>query len=344
MAKELGDQAITMEAIMPEKATTMRAITQDQYGSPDVLQRREVDRPAIGDHEVLVRVRAAGVNPADWAIMSGLPHIARPAYGLRRPKIGVRGTDVAGQVEAVGPGVTRFRPGDAVFGWCTGSFAEYAAVSDDALAAKPATLSFEQAAAIPMAGIVALQALRDHGHVRSGQRVLVNGASGGVGTFAVQIAKALGAEVTGVCSTRNVDLVRSLGADHVIDYSREDFTRSGQRYDFILDNVANHSLSDLRRALTPTGTLVPNAGEFDNHWLAGTGRVLSALVVSRFVRQTLRPFLVSPKREDLLALTELVDAGKLTPVIDRSYPLSETPDAIRDLAAGHARGKLVIAV
>lgn len=217
------------------------------------------------------------------------------------------------------------QPGDEVFGWCSGlggAFAEYASVSEDALAPKPANLTFEQAAAVPMAGFVALQALRDHGGVRAGQKILINGASGGIGTFAVQIAKSLGAEATGVCNTQNVDLVRSLGVYDVIDYTREDFTRSGQQYDFILDNVANHSLSDLRRALTPTGTLVPNGGGFDNHWFASGGRVISAHVLNRFVSHRLRPSLVSPKFEDLLVLKELIEAGKLTPVIDRTYPLS----------------------
>ena len=228
----------------------MLAIVQDNYGSGEALELRQVERPRIGDHEVLVRVRAAGVNPADWAVMSGLPYIARPVYGLRRPKIGVRGTDVAGHVAAVGSAVTRFKPGDEVFGASTGSYAEYAAASDDELALKPANLTFEQAATVPMAGLVALQAIRDHGKVRAGQTVLVNGASGGIGTFAVQIAKALGAEVTAVASTRNLELVRSIGADHVVDYTKDDFTGSGKRYDVILDNVSNHSLTRLRRALT----------------------------------------------------------------------------------------------
>src|SRR5215210_1566810 len=249
----------------------MKAIVHDEYGSSDVLELRDIDRPEIADDEVLVHVHAAGVNPGDWAIMSGLPYIARPVYGLRKPKNAVRGTDVAGTVQAVGNSVTRLQPGDEVVGWCSGlggAFAEYASVSEDALALKPANLTFEQAAAVPMAGFVALQALRDHGDVRAGQKVLINGASGGIGTFAVQIAKALGAEVTGVCSTRNVEMVRSIGADHVIDYTREDFTQSGQKYDVMLDAVGSRSLSDLRRALTPTGTLVPNGGGFDNHWFA----------------------------------------------------------------------------
>jgi len=322
----------------------MKAMVQDTYGSADVLKLRDIDKPGIGEVEVLVRVRAAGVNPADWAVMSGLPYIARPVYGLRKPKNGVRGTDVAGQVEAVGASVTRFRQGDEVFGWCIGSYAEYASVSEDALVLKPADLTFEQAAAVPMAGLVALQAVRDHGNVQAGQGVLINGASGGIGTFAVQIAKSLGAEVTGVCSTRNVDMVRSIGADHVIDYTQEDFTQSGQRYDFILDNVANHSLSDLRRALTATGTLVPNGGSFEKHWFAGGGRVVKAHVVSRFVSHTLRPFLLSPKLEDLVVLKELIESGKITPVIDRTYPLSETSQAIGHVGEGHARGKVAITV
>jgi NADPH:quinone reductase-like Zn-dependent oxidoreductase len=322
----------------------MLAMVQDMYGSAEVLELRDIDKPEIGDDEVLVRVRAAGVNPADWAIMSGLPYIARPVYGIRKPKNAVRGTDVAGQVEAVGTGVTRFRPGDEVFGWCVGAYAEYASVSEDALAFKPANLTFEQAASVPMAGLVALQALRDQGNVQAGQTVLINGASGGIGTFAVQIAKSLGAHVTGVCSTRNVDLVRSIGADHIIDYVQEDFTRSGERYDFILDNVANHSLSDLRRALTPTGALVPNGGGFDNHWFASGGRVIRANVLKRSVDHRLRPFLLSPKLEDLVALKELIEAGKITPVIDRTYPLSETPEAIGHVGEGHARGKVAITV
>lgn len=322
----------------------MQAVVQDTYGSAEVLVLRDIDRPGIDDDEVLVRVRAAGVNPGDWAIMCGLPYIARPAYGLRKPRNSVRGTDVAGQVEAVGSSVTRFRPGDEVFGWCNGSFADYVAASEDALVLKPANLTFEQAAAVPQAGFVALQALRDHGNVQAGQKVLVNGASGGIGTLAVQIAKSLGANVTGVCSTRNVDLVRSIGADRVVDYTREDFTTSGQRYDFILDNVGNHSLSELRRALTPTGTLVPNGGAFENHWFAGGGRVISALVLSRFVSHTLRPFLASPKHADLVVLKDLIEAGKVTPIIDRAYPLSEARQAIDHVGTGHARGKVAITV
>lgn len=322
----------------------MKAMVQDMYGPAEVLELKDIDKPEIGDKEVRVRVRAAGVNPADWAIMSGLPYIARPAYGLRKPRNIVRGTDVAGEVEAVGASVTQFRPGDEVFGWGVGSFAEYAVASEDTLVLKPANLTFEQAAAVPMAGLVALQALRDHGNVQAGQKVLINGASGGIGTFAVQIAKSLGAEVTAVCSTPNVDLVRSIGADQVVDYTREDFTRSGKQYDFILDNVGNHSLSDLRRALAPKGTLVPNGGNFANRWFAGGGRVISAHVLSQFVSQRLRPFLMSPKQADLVVLQESIEAGRITPVIDTTFALKEARQAIDRVAGGHVRGKVAIAV
>ena len=329
------------------EATTMKAVVQDRYGSSRVLALRDIAKPEIGDGDVLVRVRAAGVNPADWAIVGGLPYIARPMYGMGRPKNPVRGTDVAGKVEAVGASVTRFRPGDEVFGWAGhlgGAFAEYASVSEDALVPKPGNLTFEQAAALPMAGTVALLALRDHGKVQAGQRVLINGASGGIGTFAVQIAKSLGAEVTGVCSTSNVDLVRSIGADHVIDYTKVDFTRTGERYDFILDNVANRSLSDLRRALTPKGTLVPNGGGFDHRWVASGGRLIRAKLSFAFASQRVRTFIASSKQNNLLALSELIAAGKVIPVIDRTYPLSETPQAIGYVGQGHARGKVVISL
>jgi NADPH:quinone reductase-like Zn-dependent oxidoreductase len=319
----------------------MKAITQDTYGPAAVLESRDIERPAIGDDQVLVRVRAAGVNPADWAIMSGLPYIARPAYGLRKPKAGVRGTDVAGTVEAVGGAVTRFQLGDEVFGSANGSYAEYASASEDELAPKPANLTFEEAAAVPMAAQVALQALRG---VTSRQKVLINGASGGIGTFAVQIAKSFGAEVTAVVSGRNVDMVRSIGADHVIDYTRQDFTRGDQRYDLILDNVSNHSLSDLRRALTSTGILVPNGGRFDNRWFASGGRLIRGMVMFRFVSQTLRTFIMTTKLEGLLALKALIEAGAVTPVIDRTYPLSEAAAALAHVGEGHARGKTVISM
>src|ERR1700736_4606310 len=329
------------------EATTMKAVVQDRYGSSRVLALRDIAKPEIGDGDVLVRVRAAGVHPADWGVLGGLPYIARPMYGMGRPKNPVRGTEVAGEVEAVGANVTRFRPGDEVFGWSGhlgGAFAEYASVSEDALVTKPAQLTFEQAAAVPMAGTVALLAVRDHGKVQAGQKVLINGASGGIGSFAVQIAKSLGAEVTGVCSTKNMDLVRSIGADDVIDYTNVDFTRTGQRYDFILDNVANRSLADLRRALTPNGTLVPNGGGFDHRWVAGSGRLISAKLSFAFGSQSVRTFIASSKQETLVALKELMETGKVTPVIDRTYPLSETPQAIGYVGQGHARGKVVITI
>jgi NADPH:quinone reductase-like Zn-dependent oxidoreductase len=328
------------------RATTMKAIVQNGYGSVDVLELTDVDKPTIAANEVLVRVRAAGVNPADWAIVGGLPYIARPVYGMGKPKNPVRGTDVAGEVVAVGANVRRFRPGDEVFGWSGhlgGAFAEYVSVAEDALVLKPAKLTFEQAAALPMAGTVALLALRD-GKVQAGQKVLVNGASGGIGTFAVQMAKSFGADVTGVTSTKNVDLVRSIGADHVIDYTKVDFTRTGQRYDFILDNVANRSLSDLRRALTPKGTLVPNGGGFDHRWIASGGRLIAAKLSFAFGSQNVLTFIASPKLENLAALAEFVEGGKVTPVIDRTYPLNETAEAIRYLGEGHARGKVVVTV
>jgi NADPH:quinone reductase-like Zn-dependent oxidoreductase len=322
----------------------MQAIVQDRYGSSEVLQAREIDLPAIGDTDVLVRVRAAGVNPADWAIMHGLPYIARPVYGLRRPKNPVRGTDVAGIVEAVGARVTRFKSGDEVFGWADGSYAEFAAAPQDKLAFKPVNLGFDEAAAVPMAGLVALQALRDRANLQPGQRILVNGASGGIGTFAVQIAKSLGADVTAVTSTGNVDLVRSIGADVVIDYTREDFTRNGQHYDVVLDNVSNHSLSDLRRALTTDGMLIPNGGRFDKRWLASGGRIVKGVLMFRFGTQTLGNFLMSTKHDDLVALKDLIEAGNVMPVMDRAFPLSATAEAIDHVGRGHARGKVVVTV
>ena len=322
----------------------MQAIVQDTYGSGASVHLRDIDKPQIGEHDVLVRVRAAGVNPADWAVMSGLPYIARPVYGLRRPKVSVRGTDVAGVVEAVGVAVTRFKPGDEVFGASTGSYAEYAAASEDGLALKPANLTFDAAATVPMAGLVALQALRDRGGVRPGQKVLINGASGGIGTFAVQIAKALGAEVTAVGSTRNVEMLRRIGADHVIDYTKQDFTSRGERYDVILDNVSNHSLSDLRRAMTDTGVLIPNGGNFGNRWFASAGRLVRGRVLFGFGGQTFGNFLVSTNHADLVVLKDLIEAGKVTPVLGRTFQLSDAAGALDHVGAGHAQGKVVISV
>lgn len=323
----------------------MKAIVQDTYGSTDVLELKDIDKPEIGDDDVLVRVRAAGVDPGVWHLMTGLPYLIRiMGFGLRAPKARVRGMDVAGQVEAVGRNVTRFRAGDEVFGTCGGSFAEYACAGEEKFAPKPANVTFEQAAAVPISGFTALQGLRDKGKVQVGQRVLIIGAAGGVGTFAVQLAKAFGADVTGVCGTTKEDTVRSIGADHVIDYTRDDFARTGRRYDVILDTAGNRPLSHLRRALTPRGTLVIVGGEGGDRWIGGTDRLIRALVLSPFVRHKLRTFVSVERKEDLLFLKEFIEAGKVTPVIDRTYPLSEVPEAIRYLEEGHARGKVVITV
>jgi NADPH:quinone reductase-like Zn-dependent oxidoreductase len=322
----------------------LKAITYHRYGSPDVLELEEVDEPVVNDDEVLVRVRAASVNPRDWHFMRGLPSVMRP-IGLRIPKDGGLGSDVAGQVEAVGKTVTRFRPGDEVFAdVLRGGFAEYTAVSEEFLELKPANLTFEQAAAVPLAALTALQGLRDHGRVQPGQKVLIIGASGGVGTFAVQIAKWLGADVTGVCSTRNVDMVRSIGADHVVDYTQEDFTQTGRKYDLILQLAGTRSPSDCRRALTSKGTLLLSSGESDGRWIGPLDRIVKAVVLSPFVGQRLAPFEAKRNREDLQALRELIEAGKVMPVIDRTYPLSDLPEAMRYLEEGHARGKVVVTV
>jgi NADPH:quinone reductase-like Zn-dependent oxidoreductase len=322
----------------------MKAMVQNAYGSPDdVLNLEDVAKPVAGDDEVVVQIRAAGVNWADWSAVRGMPYIMRLMYGLRRPRSGVGGLDVAGTVEEVGKKVTTLQPGDEVYGQSQGAFAEYGRAKAKYLAPKPNGLTFEQAAAVPMAGLVALQALRDVAKVQPGQKVLVNGASGGSGSFTVQIAKTFGAEVTGVCSTENLDLVRSIGADHVIDYTKEDFTQSEKLYDFILDIADDHSLSDRRRVLTPKGTLIPNSGE-GGPWFGSVGRIIGARLRSPFVRQKLAPFLSLPKTEDLLILMNLVESGKVTPVIDRALPLSELPAAIAHVGSGHARGKTVISV
>jgi NADPH:quinone reductase-like Zn-dependent oxidoreductase len=322
----------------------VRAIVQDRYGSADVLQLQEVAEPAIGDDEVLLRVRAASVHVGDWHVMTGQPYLMRVlGFGLRGPKARVRGMDAAGTVEAVGKNVTRFRPGDEVFGTCGGAFAEQAVAREATLAPKPANLTFEQAAAVPTSACVALRALRVGG-IAPGQRVLVIGASGGVGLFAVQIAKALGAEVTAVASAGKAELVRSVGADSVLDYARDEYAGRGDRYDLILDMAGTRSLSQLRRALTPRGTLVPVGGETGGRWIGGVGRSLRALALSPFVSQTLRPIVALANAADLRFLAELIEAGKLRPVVDRTYPLGGVPDAIRRLHGGAARGKLVIAV
>ena len=323
----------------------MKAIVQDTYGSPDeVLTLEDIAAPVAKDDEVLVRVHAASVHVGDWILVRGVPYIARMAVGLRKPKNRVPGTDIAGTVEAVGKDVTQLRVGAEVFGWCTGAFAEYVCAGEDHFVPKPVNLTFAQAAAVGVSASTALQLLRDQGKVKPGQKVLINGASGGLGSFAVQIAKAFGAEVTGVCSTRNVDMVRSIGADHVIDYTQEDFTQGGQRYDFILDNVANHSLSDTRRALNPNGTLQSNNGTAGGRWLGTMGSVIKTAAVSRFNRQQLGPTIKFPNREDLVALKGLIEAGKVTPVIDGTYPLSGTAQAIGHVGDGHAQGTVVIIV
>ena len=323
----------------------MKAMVRDAYGPPEVLEFRDIDIPEIADNEVLVRVHAAGVGRDVWHVMAGLPYPMRLAgYGLRAPKNPVIGSDVAGVVEAVGKNVGRFQRGDEVFGIGKGSYAEYVRAREDKLAPKPENLTFEQAAVVAIMGSTALQALRDHGKVRPGQEVLVIGASGGVGTYAVQIAKAYRAHVTGVCSTTKVGMVRSIGADHVIDYTREDFAEGDQRYDLILDIGGNSTLSRLRRALASRGTLVITGGEGGGRWLGGTDRQLRAMLLSPFVGQKLGTFIAKENHEDMIILKDLIEAGKITPVIDRTYPLAEVPEAMRYLEEGHARGKVVISV
>ena len=323
----------------------MRAIVQDVYGTADILELRDIDPPSIGREDVLVRVAAAGVDRGVWHVMTGLPYPIRLAgYGLRAPKTPVLGLDAAGVVESVGAGVTGLRIGDEVFGFAKGAFAEYACAPEGRLAHKPVNLTLGQAAVLAVSGVPALQALRDHAKVRDGQSVLIIGASGGVGTYAVQLALGFGARVTAVCSTSKVDMVRSLGAGRVIDYTRSDFADSGERYDAILDIGGNASLARLRRALTPDGTLVIVGGESPGRWLGGTDRQLRALVLSRFVGQTLTTFVSRENSEDLVVLKELVEAGTVAPVIDRTYPLAEVPDAIRYVEQGRARGKVSIAV
>ncbi len=325
---------------------TMKAVVQDVYGEADVLRLEEIDRPEIGADEVLLRVHAAGVDRGVWHLMTGRPYMLRIiGYGgLRAPKTRVRGSDVAGRVEAVGTNVTGLRPGDEVYGIAEGSFAEYASARPDKLAPKPNNLTPRRAAAVPISGLTALQAVRDAGQVQAGQKVLVIGASGGVGTFAVQIAKAFGAHVSGVCSTTKMDLVRSLGADHVIDYTGEDFADAGHRYDVILDTDGHSSLTHLRRALTPHGTLVIVGSETGGRWLGGFDRSLRAPVLSMFVGQKLVGLVNSENAADLIVLTELIESGKVTPVIDRAYPLGEARAAVQYVVDGRAKGKVVVTV
>ena len=329
--------------VQGNQATLMQAIVQDGYGSPDVLRTARVERPAPAAGEVLVRVRAAGVDRGTWHVMTGRPYAVRLALGLHRPRLAIAGMDGAGTVVAIGAGVTGFSVGDEVFGVLRGSFAEYAAARERTLARKPAGLGFEQAAVVAVSGSTALQAVRDAGRVQPGQHVLVVGASGGVGTYAVQIAKAFGAEVTGVCSTAKTDLVRSIGADHVIDYTRSDFTEGDRRYDVVIFLNGTAGVSRLRHVLTPRGTLVVAGGEDGGSWL-GLGRQLRAVTLSPFVRQRLTTFVAKPQRTDLETLSALIQEGKVTPVVGATYPLAQVPDAVRDLEAGRARGKLAITV
>jgi NADPH:quinone reductase-like Zn-dependent oxidoreductase len=341
----------TSEAMRPQAATareaTMKAIVQDAYGTEDVLEYRDIGKPVPQDDEVLVRVRAAGLDRGVWHVMTGLPYLVRvvvPTMGLGRPKVPVRGMDLAGRVEAVGGRVTRFQPGDAVFGWTDGSYAEYASVPEDQLVPMPANLGFEQAAAAPISGLAALQGLRDVGELHAGQKVLVIGAAGGVGSFAVQLAKAFGGHVTGVGSTTQLDLIRSLGADEVVDYTRDDVTDGSRHWDLILDTAGHRSLSQLRQALTPRGTLVIVGSEVRGRWMGGFDRNLRAVALSRLVGQRLRMLSSTPRQDDLQTLRELIEAGEVTPVVDRTFPLPETPEAMRHLLRGHGRGKIVITV
>ncbi len=319
-----------------DRRNEMKAIVLNAYGGPDVLELKEVGKPEISENDVLVSVHAAGLNAGDYFSMRGSPWLARFSVGFPKPRDYILGWDVAGQVEEVGENVTRFQAGDKVFASIEGGLAEFARAPEGKLSLAPTNLKLEQSAAVPTAAVTALHALRDQAKVQPGTKVLINGATGGVGTFAVQIAKALGAEVTGVCSMRNVDMVRSIGADHVIDYTREDFTQGGRRYDLILDNVGNRSFTDCRRALTRGGIHLPNTGH------AGMGYVIQAYILSAFMRQHARPFLSVPNGEVLLYIKELIESGKVRPVIDRTYPMSETPAAFRYLEEEHAQGKVVI--
>lgn len=328
---------------VPAQAQSMKAIVYRCYGSPAVVKLEDIAKPTPADDRVLIKVHAASVNPLDWHYMRGKPYIMRPMAGLGAPDDIRLGVDFAGTVEAIGKNVKRFKAGDEVFGGADGAFAEYVTVRENgALALKPTNLTFEQAAAVPVAAITALQALRDKGKIQPGQKVLINGASGGVGTFAVQIAKTFGAEVTGVCSTRNLAMVRSIGADHVIDYTREDFTQGSVRYDLIVDNVGTHSLSDYRRVLNPQGALVMVGGPNEGRWIGPLSSSIKAMLVAPFVSQKLVFILAQLKQADLGVLRDLMQSGKLTPVIDRRYKLSETAEALSYLEEGHARGKVVI--
>ena len=337
------DVAPTALAAASRPENTMRAVIQPGYGTPDVLELRDVERPVVGPGEVLVRVRAAGLNIGDWHLLRGVPYVMRAVFGLRKPRKPVPGMDLAGEVDAVGEGVSELRPGDAVFGWGPGAFAEYASVPENNLMTCPRGLTFEQAAAVGDSAFTALLAVRDQGRVRAGDSVLINGASGGIGTFAIQMAKSFGAEVTAVCSTRNAELVRSLGADVVIDYTKEDFTDGDRRYDVMLDLVGNRSLADCRRALASRGTYVLVGVEDMGRWF-GLARQFKALAISPFVRQRMRVFVCKHTRANLAVLKQLTEAGDIRPVINQPYDLAEVRQAFTALGGGHAQGKTVITV
>ncbi|MCB5293203.1 NAD(P)-dependent alcohol dehydrogenase [Arthrobacter sp. SO3] len=322
----------------------MKAIVQDVYGTADALELRDVDTPEPGDDDVLIRVRAAGVEQGVWHLMTGLPYLTRAFFGLKAPRNPIRGREVAGRVEAVGRNVVGFRPGDEVYGTAEGTFAEFVCAKEARIAKKPVNASFDQAAVVPISATTALQGLRDSGRLQPGQDVLIIGAGGGVGSFAVQLAKALGAQVTGVCSTGKLELVRSIGADHVIDYKHDDFADGARHFDLILDTAGNRPLAVLRRALKPRGTLVIVGGEGGGRWTGGFERSFRAPILSLFVSQKLKGLMATERQEDLRFLAQLIDAGSLTPVIDRSYPLGDAPEAIRYMHEGHARGKVVVTV
>jgi NADPH:quinone reductase-like Zn-dependent oxidoreductase len=335
--------AMEQESTMTQHTTSMKAIVHERYGRPDVLELRDVEKPVLEDNRVLVRVHASSVNPVEWYGVTG-PYFARVGNGLRKPKDPSVGADLAGRIEAVGRDVREFQPGDEVFGTSGGSWAEYASARAEKLAPKPANLSFEEAAAVPIAALTALQALRDHGQVQPGQKVLINGASGGVGTYAVQIAKSFGADVTAVCSARNVEQARSLGADRVVDYTEEDFTKRGERHDLMLDIAGSRSFLACRRALTPEATVVLIGGRMTYRGLGPLPHLAGSILKSRFRSQTVKFFVAKINTEDLIVLSELLEAGKVTPIIDRKYQLSEAPEALSYLGEGHARGKVVITV
>src|SRR3979411_2888513 len=340
-------RAALAQSPSPNAAPRIKAIVYHDFGAPDVLRLEEVDKPVPNDNQLLIKVRALSVNPLDWHFMEGTPYLGRPmAFGFLKPTVTRLGVDYAGTVEVVGKNITEFKPGDEVYGNKFGAFAEYVVASDKALALKPANLTFEQAASLPVAALTALQALRDTGKIQPGQKVLINGASGGVGTFAVQLAKTFGAEVTGVCSGRNVELVRSLGADHVIDYTKEDFTKRGERYDLILDNVGNQPLSGFRRVLNPKGiyVMIGGGGVKDDPWFGALVRPIKAILMSKFISKKMEPMLADMNRKDLTVLADLIQAGKVKPVIDKTYTLSQLPEAMRYLEEGHVRGKVVVTV